>query len=103
MRPDRASTCRNGFARRWQPVTGLCDRFTVSTAAYQEGLTSVSGLHLELIARGCMRSPPDGSNADLTLWLDLSLELSAATAGPPSPGRSESRPRRGGYSSGRVQ
>jgi len=55
----------------------LCDRFTGSTAAYQgygRGLSLELIAALEAIATG-------GLNADLTLWLDLPLELSLQRRG----------------------
>lgn len=55
----------------------LCDRFTGSTAAYQgygRGLSLELIAALEAIATG-------GLSADLTLWLDLPLELSLQRRG----------------------
>ena len=55
----------------------LCDRFTGSTAAYQG---YGRGLSLELIA-ALESIATGGLNADLTLWLDLPLELSLQRRG----------------------
>jgi dTMP kinase len=63
----------------------LCDRFTGSTAAYQG---HGRGLPLPLIAQ-LEALATDGLEADLTLWLELPLEISLRRRGQRSADRIE--------------
>jgi dTMP kinase len=54
----------------------LCDRFTDSTIAYQG---YGRGLSLELIENICQVAT-DGRTSDLTLWLDVDVEVGLARA-----------------------
>ena len=54
----------------------LCDRFTDSTIAYQG---YGRGLSLELIENICQVAT-DGRTSDLTLWLDIDVEVGLARA-----------------------